>query len=77
MATQIRNFKKATDDSKELLELQIKKLKQSIELKNYEYEALKSLSKGQTEKLRSEVEELRNQVKHCNQLKQIELRELN
>lgn len=35
MTVQVRNLKKAADDGKEILELQVKKLRESIELKNY------------------------------------------
>ena len=69
MTVQIRNLKKSSQDGKEILELQIKKLKENIELKNFEYESLKSQSKSEIEKLRNENGDLRNENKHNAHLK--------
>lgn len=60
MTAQIRNLKRTSEDGKELYEIQIRKLKETIEMKAFEYEALKSQSKMDNDKLRGEVDELRN-----------------
>lgn len=47
------------------MDLQIKKLKESLELKSFELESVKSAAKSECEKLSSEVIELRTQLSHA------------
>ena len=45
-------------------------------MKIFEFEALKSQSKIDNDKLRGEIDEMKNEVKHTNQMKDIEIRQL-
>ncbi len=42
MVRQIAQIKKSQDDGKHLMELQLSKLRESLEMKEFEYESLKT-----------------------------------
>jgi hypothetical protein len=51
---QVNQIKRCQDDGRSLMELQINKLRETIEMKDFEYESLKTQMKSETEQLKNE-----------------------
>lgn len=76
MLSQLQQNKKSQDTNLEVCELQIKNLKESIESRNHEIEALKHEQMIKELKLGEEIKSLESRLSHEQQMKEIELREL-
>ena len=75
MVQHIAQVRKSQDDGKSLMELQINKLKEAIEMKDFEYESLKSQMKSEVEQTRTQHQLLENEMEHQRKLRDIELNE--
>ena len=75
MVHHISQVRKSQDDGKSLMELQINKLKEAIEMKDFEYESLKSQMKSEVEQTRTQHQLLENEMEHQRKLRDIELNE--
>jgi predicted nucleic acid-binding Zn-ribbon protein len=73
---QIAQIKRSQDDGKSLMELQISKLRETIEMKDFEYESLKTQMKSETEQLKNQNSLLESEIDHQRKLKDLELNEI-
>jgi hypothetical protein len=76
MVQQISQIRRSQDDGKSLMELHINKLKETIEMKDFEYESLKSQMKSEVEQIKTQHQLLESEMEHQRKLKDIELTEL-
>lgn len=76
MVHQITQIRKSQDDARGLMELQINKLKEAIEMKDFEYESLRTQMKSEVEQVRTHSQLLESEMDHQRKLKDIELNEL-
>ena len=60
MVHQITQIRKSQDDGKNLMDLQINKLKESLEMKDFEYESLKTQLKSEVEQVKTQHQLLEN-----------------
>ena len=58
------------------MELQISKLKEAVEMKEFEYESLKGQMKGELETLRGQNQLLDSEIHHQRKLKDLEVNEI-
>ena len=75
MVHHIAQVRKSQDDGKSLMELQINKLKEAIEMKDFEYESLRSQMKSEVEQVKTQHQLLENEMEHQRKLRDIELNE--
>ena len=76
MVRQIAQIKKSQDDGKHLMELQLSKLRESLEMKDFEYESLKTQMNSQVESLRSQFKLQQTELDHQKKLKEMEITEV-
>lgn len=76
MVQQITQIRRSQDDGKSLMELQINKLKEAIEMRDFEYESLKQQMKSEVDQIKTQNQLLENELEHQRKLKDIELTEL-
>ena len=76
MVQQITHIRRSQDDGKNLMDLQINKLKEALEMKDFEYESLKTQSKSEVDQLKTQHQLLESEMEHQRKLKDIELIEL-
>lgn len=76
MVRQIAQIKKSQDDGKHLMELQLSKLRESLEMKDFEYESLKTQMSSQVEILRSQFKLQQTELDHQKKLKEMEITEV-
>ena len=76
MVQQITQIRRSQDDGRSLMELQINKLKEALEMKDFEYESLKSQMKSEVDQIKTQNQLIENELEHQRKLKDIELTEL-
>ena len=58
------------------MELQISKLKETVEMKEFEYDSLATQTKGEIEQLKNQNALLESEIEHQRKLKDLELNEM-
>ena len=76
LSLQTMQIKKSGEEGTQIRELQIKKLKETVELREFQIEALNNKVRNQNSKISSENESLKQEIKHFQQLKEIEIKEI-
>lgn len=71
MVQQISQIKRSQDDGKSLMDLQIAKLKEALEMKDFEYESLKAQMKSEVDQLTNQCNLLESEMEHQRKLKDL------
>lgn len=71
MVQQISQIKRSQDDGKSLMDLQIAKLKEALEMKDFEYESLKAQMKSEVDQLTNQYNLLESEMEHQRKLKDL------
>ena len=69
-------MRKSQEEAKNLMELQITKLKEAVEVKDYEYESLKSQIRSEIEQLKGQNGLFESELEHQRKIKELEVNEI-